>query len=156
MSVTVSRQLVREKAEELKRIVLERVPDVDVEYADWVELSGSAGPRLLARGFPQPRIDVNAYLLVSGNRDLTEQAATMAENEMARIWEDSGIVIQVRRTDVVWCRKSGTLEARELGPTEELTGPSLEVVADADGRDIQFLCFSSAPHEHEWGNVKPH
>lgn len=150
MSNAPSWTLVREKADELKTKILSKFPTLDVEYVDWRHLSRSEGSFLKDRGFPTPHPDVHAYMLIRGDLETAEEAATLADNEVARISEESGVELHVRKTNHVWCKKSVPLVASSvpaLKPTDFYTRE--------DKRGIVFLCFFDDPHQHDWGNVKP-
>lgn len=153
MSVTISWALVRAKAEELTNKLLTTFPQVDVEYTDWVEMNSATDKwaSLQERGFPSPSFDVHAYVLIRGDIEIGEKAATFAENEVARIWDESRIVIQIRKTDQVWCKKSEPLVASSVGPGTKAYGSYVK----EDKRGIVFWCFFDQPHEHDWGRLKP-
>lgn len=152
MNVTPSSAEVRSKAEELKTKILSKFTNVDVECADWAELSGPHSEELQHRGFPPPRYGVQGYILIQGELVTAEKAAAFADSEVARIAEQSGIGIQVRKTNEVWCRRSGTLEVHTFVPGVALIkGPGF--YAEQDG-SVTFLCWVTEPHEHEWGRLR--
>lgn len=155
MSITFSWELVRAKAKELTNKLQSAFPQVDVEYTDWVEMNSSPEKwaSLQERGFPSPGIDVHAYVLIRGDLEVGEEAATFAENQVARIWDESRIVIQIRKTDQVWCKKSVMLEAQDLAPGQDLKkGPQFNAWEDEKG--ITFLCLTSKPHDHDFGRLQ--
>ncbi len=154
MSNRPSWTLVAEKAEELKTKILSKFPAIDVEYVNWVELSGPRYSLLTARGFPWPDLDVHAYMLIRGDLETAEEAATLSDNEVARIWEESGVVIQVQKTKNVWCKNSELLEAQALAPGQELNnGPHFKAWED-DEKGIIFLCLTSEQHDHDFGQLQ--
>lgn len=149
MNMAPSLTLIREKAEEMKNGILSKFPGVDVEFADWVKLSGSEGSLLQARGFSFPRWGVHACMLIRGDLETAEKAATLADNEAARISEESGVEIQVQKTDHVWCKRSVPLEAHSYVPGQKLQFTSR--YHKEDKRGIVFLCFFNEPHDHDFG-----
>lgn len=155
MNMAPSLTLVREKAEELKNRILSKFPGVDVEFADWVRLNNSEEwPLLEARGFPFLRWGVHGCMLIRGDLETAEKAATLADNEVARISEELGVEIQVQKTNHVWCKKSGMLVAQHFEPGQSIQkGPALDYREDKRG--ITFWCWMTEPHEHDWGNVVP-
>lgn len=154
MSMAPSRTLVLEKAEELKNRILSKFPSVDVEFADWVKLSGPEWRLLETRGFPFPHGGVHACMLIRGDLETAEKAATLADNEVARISEELGVEIQVQKTNHVWCKKSGMLVAQHFEPGQSIQkGPALDYREDKRG--ITFWCWMTEPHEHDWGRLQP-
>lgn len=156
MSNAPSWTLVREKADELKTKILSKFPTIDVEYVDWRDLSRSEGLSLKDGGFPTPHPDVHAYMLIRGDLETAEEAATLADNEVARISEESGVEIQVQKTNRVWCKKSEMLVAWSVQRGQELAPTSVYRLHRREGkRGVTFLCWWTEPHEHEWGRLKP-
>lgn len=145
---------VMERAKEVEEKIEAAFHDVDVEYVDWVTLSVDWA-HWQARGFPPMGFGVDACLLIRGDLETTEKAASLADGEVARLLEETNVVIQVQRTNDVWCKESATLEAQALAPGQQLkSGPIF--YAKEDQRGITFLCFYTEPdHKHDWGNIKP-
>ena len=154
MNMEPSWTLVREKAEELKNRILSKFPSVDVEYVDWRDLTGSQWRSLEHRGFPAPHPDFHAYILIRGDLETAEEAATLADNEVARISEESGVELQVRKPNHVFCKKSTPLKVWHYVPGEKLQPPTHTYLKE-DKRGMVLLCFFDEIHEHDWGNVKP-
>lgn len=153
MSTTPTRptfQEVRKKAGELKNKIENKYPDVEVEYVDWVEFNGKNYPRWQARGFPPMRFGVHACVLIRGDQESTEEAASLADNEVARLLEETNVVIQVQRDNHVWCKKSVPLVASSV-PAQKPTAS----YAHEDKRGIVFFCFFDDPHQHDWGRLSP-
>ena len=96
---------------------------------------------------------VHACVLIRGDNETSEEAASLADNEVARLLEESNVVIQVRRTNHVLCRKAEILEAQRHEPGQKLRFPTL--YSQEDKRGITFLCIFSESHEHEWGRLRP-
>jgi len=150
--VRPTRQEVAERAEELKEKIEAAFPDVDVEYVDWVELSGN-WPRWQARGFPPLSFGVDACVLIRGDLDTTEEAASLADSEVARLLEETNVVIQVQRTNDVWCKKTGLIEAKTFVPGQPLeAGPLFNAWEDEKG--VTFLCVTSGQHDHDFGRLQ--
>lgn len=149
MSVAPAWITVREQTEELQGRILRKFPKLDVEYVDWRELTDDVRLRVLEeRGYSAGRAGVHAYLLIRGDLVTGEKAAVFAENEAARIREQSDVVIQVRKTNVVWCRKSGTLGATLVQPGQELSS-TRAYAEEKDG--VTLFCWVIEPHDHDFG-----
>lgn len=145
---------VKEKGEALRKTILEMFPNVDAEFVDRKELV-KRNKGVGARGYPAPQSDIHGYLLITGKPTMAEEAATFAVNEVADLWEQTGIVIDVRATNEVWCRKAGLPKLQPVRPAQRLE-PLFELYSYEDKeRGVWFGCVISEPHEHEWGKFKP-
>ena len=142
---------VREAAKELKNKIEGAFPETDVEYVDWVTLNGNWA-YWQTRGFPPISIGVDACLLIRGDMETTEEAALLADGEVARLLEEANMVIRVQRDDHVWCKKSAMLEAQALAPGQELTSPVLHPLGHNKG--ITFWCSATEPHDHDFGRLQ--
>ena len=151
--VRPTRSEVRKEAEELKTKILARFPDVDVEYADWEDLNGANHVYWVNRGFPPIQYGVHACILVQGGSESSEDAASLADGEVARLLEETNVVIQVQRTGHVYCKQSQGIQVHTYNP-----GQALQLTRSysrTDPRGIIFLCLFSEPHEHQWGRLSP-
>lgn len=148
--VRPSRLEVRERAEEIKRKIEAAFPNVDVEVADWDDLIGENSSYWELRGFPLPRPWIHAYVLIRGDQEATEEAASLADGEVARLLEETNVVIQVRRTNRVRCKQSVPL----VGFSVPALKPYKSYVRE-DKRGIVFFCSFDEPHQHDWGRLQP-
>ncbi|MBI2887375.1 MAG: hypothetical protein HYY02_09220 [Chloroflexi bacterium] len=144
-SVRPSSQEVRKRAEQIKRRIEAKFPNVNVDVADWNDLIGENRGLWEHRGFPLPRPWVHAYLLIQGDQETTEEAAALADSEVARLLEETNVVIEIKRTARVVCKKS---EVPTLG-----LQPRHTVISDHRG--ILFVCISNDHELHDWGRLKP-
>ncbi|MBM2826815.1 MAG: hypothetical protein HW403_879 [Dehalococcoidia bacterium] len=146
--VSPNRQEIIKGAEEIKRKVGDTFPNVDVEIAFWDDLTGENSEYWEHRGFPLPRPWIHAYVLIRGDQETTEEAASLADAEVARLLEETEVVIKIRRTHRVWCKKSVPLVASSL-PAVPPYGRSLH----EEKRGILFLCSFYEEHDHDFGNL---
>ncbi|GEM_PF-5854630 len=143
---------VMERAKEVKEKIEAAFHDVDVEYVDWITLSGD-WPHWQARGFPPIGFGVDACLLIRGDLETTEKAASLADGEVARLLEETNVVIQIQRTNDVWCKKKVLLEIHTFVPGEPLKkGPLF--IAREHPKGITFLCLMSEQHDHDFGRLQ--
>ena len=149
-SIRPSPQEVRKRAEEIKRKIEAAFPDVDVLVAGWDDLIGQEGEHWEHLGFQLPRPWIHAYLLIRGDERTTEEAASLADGEVARLLEETDVIIQVQRTYRVRCKQSVPLAAFSP-PALKATRQYVKI----DGKGITFVCTNDQDHEHDWGRLKP-
>src|SRR5688500_14674591 len=104
--VRPTRQEVQKRAEEIKEKLLNQFSDVDVEYALWEDINGDRSSYWEHRGFPLIRYNVHACILIRGDQESTEAAASVADGEVAHLLEETDVIMQVQRTNHVICKDS--------------------------------------------------
>ncbi|MSQ15030.1 MAG: hypothetical protein EXR50_04105 [Dehalococcoidia bacterium] len=153
--VRPTHQEVRARAEEIQKKILSRFSDVDVEIALWEDLNGDNASHWHHRGFPMfLQYDVHACLLIRGNADRTEAAAVVADGDVAHLLGETNIVIQIQRTNRVYCRNSQPLIAYSVQPGVPIKATPTKVISDPRG--ILFICMTNEANAHNWGRLSPH
>lgn len=151
MRVPPETAVVRQQAEELKRAVEKRFPNVEIEYLDWEQILERRRQGLPVRDAYDLDLDVDAYLWIRGEAGQVEKAAGLAVDLESDIEERSRVAIEVRTGGAMWCRRSGREPEESWDP--DVRGRFLYV--GEDPRGVIFLCWEIEPHVHEWGRVKP-
>ncbi|GEM_PF-6135838 len=151
--------LVQEKLAALRGSILGRFHDIEVECVSRSELVKDHGKLSRDRGYPAPGPDVQGYILIYGNPTSIEEAATFADNEVSDIWEETGIVIEVRASNKLWCRKSAPFS--QSGPISEFGGFTQSPTSPYDffksPKGTEFWCRREAgqpTHQHDFGNLQ--
>lgn len=148
MSTTPVKSEVRKRTEDIKRKIEAAYPNVDVQVAYWQNLIGENSEHWEELGFSLPRPWIHAYILIRGDDEAIEEAASLADAEIAHLLETTDVNIQVQTTHHVECLKSLPLIASSPPAVPTHT------YVYRDKRGIVFSC-SDKLHKHKWGRLTP-
>lgn len=148
-NVKVTEELVDKIGHELAREIEQQFPSVEARFATRRKLSQERS--LEVQGFPTPSAEFHGYILLLAPPTNHEDPEAFAINRATEIWEEKGIIMRVKVTNRVRCKKSEPLVAYSVGPGTKAYGSYVK----EDKRGIVFSCFFDQPHEHDWGRLKP-